>query len=471
MNYYSRCSGAALIALFGVALALSPAEAQVTLDNPRGEMIPVTLSSPADLNTSRLEPGEPAFIDELHIAGSAWIRVFFDEVTLSPGSFVRLTAPLDGESQDLDSAALAMWENSSAFFNGDTLVVELFAAPGSIGNRLSISQALIERGEALSPADFCGICNGDSRTPSDQPWAGRLMPVGCTATIYSPNSCIVSAGHCVSSNLVMQFNVPASNSDCTLRNPPVEDQFPVTSSLYENAGVGNDWAVMSTGVNNIAQTIYDRYATYMPIAYGPARANDSANVWGYAIDDECTRTQTQQDANGGTILTVGPTQYTYNIDVTFGNSGSSIIRNNEIIGIVTHCSNWCQNFGTRIDAQDFVSARQSLCNDVDRTLRLEAPVPGLAGQRNSITATGCRPGESVNFYYGRGTNFVPVPGCPDLFLDINNPVLASVVTADANGSATASGSIPGSLSGSSLLFQVSTPDTCRVSNLVVARFP
>jgi len=443
------------------------------MDYPRGEMIPVALATPIGLNSATIKPGEPVFGEQLVVPESAWLRVYFDGVQLSPGSFIRITSALDGESQDLDSEALALWENTSAFFNGDTLAVELFLAAGAdpAANHFSIAQVLRERGNAQSPEQFCGICGPDDRFPSNQPWAGRMMPVGCTGTIYDPNSCIVSAGHCVSSGLVIQFNVPSSNSDCSLRNPPVEDQFPITNFLYENAGVGNDWSVLTTGPNNVGQKIYDRYGVTIPIAYAPAKRDDTANVWGYAIDDECTRTQTQQDSNGGPILGAGETNYSFNIDITFGNSGSSLIRNGEIIGIVTHCSTGCQNYGTRIDAPDFVAARQTLCDDIDRSLRLNNLVPGLAGQRNSITAEGCKPGEMVDFYYGRGMSFTPVPGCPNILLDILNPILAASVPAAADGTATISGTIPGRLSGSSLTFQVVTPETCRVTEFVVARFP
>jgi hypothetical protein len=93
----------------------------------------------------------------------------------------------------------------------------------------------------------------------------------------------------------------------------------------------------------------------------PANAGDSVNVWGYAIDDQCTRSQVQQDSNGGTITARRSRWYEYDVDVTFGNSGSALIKNSEIIAVVTHCSDGCPNYGTRVDNSDFADARDQLC--------------------------------------------------------------------------------------------------------------
>jgi hypothetical protein len=73
-----------------------------------------------------------------------------------------------------------------------------------------------------------------------------------------------------------------------------------------------------------------------------------------------TRSQTQQTASGQ-IATRHNTYYTFTVDITYGNSGSALILNGEIIGIVTHCP--CPNIATRVDLQAFVNARQQLCGD------------------------------------------------------------------------------------------------------------
>ena len=53
----------------------------------------------------------------VQVDNAAWLRIYMGAVELGSGSFVRFTSRLDGEVQELDAAELAMWENSSAYFN------------------------------------------------------------------------------------------------------------------------------------------------------------------------------------------------------------------------------------------------------------------------------------------------------------------------------------------------------------------
>src|SRR5690606_32729640 len=115
-------------------------------------------------------------------------------------------------------------------------------------------------------AGDCGICGPDDRVLSEEDWAGRLVPVGCTASVYTEDSCVVSAGHCMQSNLVMEFRVPLSNPNCSLNHPPVDDQFPVVSYRSVTGGVGNDWAAIELGTNGLGEKPYDRYGQMRPLA-------------------------------------------------------------------------------------------------------------------------------------------------------------------------------------------------------------
>ncbi|MHC5029033.1 MAG: trypsin-like serine protease, partial [Planctomycetota bacterium] len=201
----------------------------------------------------------------------------------------------------------------------------------------------------------------DDRLPSDQDWAGRILPVGCSGTVWNEESCVVSAGHCVGADDVLQFRVPASNGNCSLNHPGPEDQFPITSRLFENNGVGGDWAVMTTGTNHIGETPYERYGMLRRIATVPPDVDDACANWGYGIDEECVRNQIQQ-THDGTITDVNATNLEFDVDITFGNSGSSLLANDEIIGIVTHCTESCPpNFATRMDLPEFIAARNALC--------------------------------------------------------------------------------------------------------------
>ena len=165
---------------------------------------------------------------------------------------------------------------------------------------------------------------------------------------------MVTAGHCVGGNMVVQFNVPNSSPNCFLINPPVADQFPA-SSLGSGTGVGTDWGVLEAGTNNLGEKPYDRYGDLRPIASSPASVGAPVVLTGYGADNTCILSQTQQTADG-TICTVQSTLYTFAVDLRGGSSGSSLLHNDEIIGIATHCP--CCNVATRVDFSPFVAARE-----------------------------------------------------------------------------------------------------------------
>jgi len=285
------------------------------------------------------------------------MRVYFGDVVLGEGSFLRMTSDLDGEVQELDAAALEMWGNSTAYFNGDTVFVELVAGPGTLQNRLVIDE--VASAEGAVPAGTCGICGPDDRVASDEDFAARLLPAGCSAAVYNSFSCMVSAGHCISGGMVLQFKVPLSNANCNLNHPPVSEQFPATQWSFTNGGVGNDWAVMTLGTNGQGEQPFDRYGAMKPVATSPPSTGDPLTIWGYGIDSQCIFNQAQQTSDG-IVTSVGGTSLNHNVDATFGNSGSSVIRNGqEILGIATHCP--CPNWATRIDHPSFAAARESLC--------------------------------------------------------------------------------------------------------------
>jgi V8-like Glu-specific endopeptidase len=339
-----------------VLLATLPAAAQQTLSKPLPEpMLYRTSTGPL----SNPDTAERLLHDErVHIAGAAWMRLYFGNVELGRGSYLRITSEADGEVQLLDAEALAMWSDSTAYFNGDTVRVELVGGPRTETNLLQLDRVAWDL-EVNVPTGSCGICGPDDRVPSFEDFAARLLPSGCSATVYNSQSCMVSAGHCISGGMVVQFKVPPSNQNCGINQPPVSEQFPVTAQNFSNGGVGQDWAVMTIGTNSLGETPYDRYGLLKPIATTPPQVGDFATIWGYGVDNQCTQNQVQQTSNGS-VSSVLSLHLRHGIDATFGNSGSSLIRNGEeIIGIATHCP--CPNVATRIDHPSFVAARANLC--------------------------------------------------------------------------------------------------------------
>ena len=97
--------------------------------------------------------------------------------------------------------------------------IELVAAPFSVDNEVTVQRYAFETGRADRGEGNCGITGPDDRSPSSNNNFARLMPVGCSATLYNEESCMVTAGHCLGqSNSVVQFNVPDSNSDGSTNN-------------------------------------------------------------------------------------------------------------------------------------------------------------------------------------------------------------------------------------------------------------
>lgn len=356
-----RTTSVAMVGLAALVAPTSAAFGQLTLDNPLGSSLPYVLDTGAWDGVGD-EPAD-VYHNVIHVPGAAWIRVYFNEAQLGPGSAVRLTSVLDGEVQELDAAGLAMWSFGSAYFNGDAVEIELIAGPGTKANRLSVAELGVELHEnpgSRGSSGQCGICGADDRVPSTEDWSCRLMSVGCTASVYTSNSCLVSAGHCISGGLVAQFRVPSSTAGCATVNPPVADQFPVTSTQQQNGGVGADWSVLRVGTNSVGQRPFQRYGQLRRITPVAAATTNPVEMFGFGIDQTCVRTQTQQ-RSFGTISAVLASSYQFNADVRGGNSGSGLLKDGRIIAIVTHCQVGCPNHGTRVDLAAFATARNNLC--------------------------------------------------------------------------------------------------------------
>ncbi len=338
---------------------IDPGPGLHTLDWPVSELRPFHLDSGLRANVG--VTAATAFSQEITVPDALWLRLYFGDVVLKAGSSIRVTSTLDGEVQELDAGTLAMWNNSTAYFNGDTVTVELIAGAGTVGNRLTIDELGVPNGvhqEAGGPGQ-CGICGGaDDRVPSAELWTGRVFPSGCTASVYNTSSCMVSAGHCVGGNMVVQFNVPNSLNNCDTLNPPVADQFPIINAVFDDNGPGDDWAVLESGTNGQGQRAFDRYGELRPISTVVAAVSQAVELTGYGLNLTCTLSQTQQFADG-TICQVLSDLYNFAVDMRGGNDGSALISNDEIIGIATHCP--CCNFATRIDNLDFVTARAEAC--------------------------------------------------------------------------------------------------------------
>lgn len=109
---------------------------------------------------------------------------------------------------------------------------------------------------------------------------------------------------------------------------------------------------------------------------------------------------------------------------------------------------------------------------VQDELVVNAPEPGLAGQRNVIRVRGATPGGRVAVVYGLRAGTAPVPNCGGLTVDIANPTIAGILTADANGKATLAQSVPPQAAGVTIYLQAVEPSPgCVKSPRVMYTFP
>ena len=166
-------------AILGLGCPQTSALAQDTLDNPVSKVEGYTLESGTRANLS--DEFRVVFSQAVRIQGAAWVRLYFGDVVLEPGSYVRITSLLDTASADMYFQDLEQWSFTSAYYNGDTVLVELIAAPGTSRNSISVHQVEVEDlpdGQEVNRGGGgqCGICGADDRVQSNELWSARLLP-------------------------------------------------------------------------------------------------------------------------------------------------------------------------------------------------------------------------------------------------------------------------------------------------------
>jgi hypothetical protein len=319
----------------------------------------VLAGAPADASIVR-HVQVPVWSTEVEVADAAWVRLRFGNIELAPAtdttraSYIRITSLYDGHEQYLDAQSVREWANTSAYFNGGRLLIEIMASPTAspMPNRVEVIGATASEPTQF-PRSICGPT--DDRLLSSDPRDGRMMPIGCTGWLFGdqPNS-FLSAGHCgPGAGDVMQFNVPLSTAGGTPQNPGPEDQYPIDpASVQTQIGgtfIGNDWAFYgafdnsNTGLSpQDAQGDSHTLATSMPPAdqrpiritgYG-STSSPISPTW-YLVQK--THTGPFTNVSGNTVQ--------YRPDTTGGNSGSAILdeNNNVVIGIHTNAG--CSSTG------------------------------------------------------------------------------------------------------------------------------
>ena len=296
------------------------------------------------------------FATMIQVPDATWLRLAFDEVELAgselagTASYLRMTSAFDGAVQHLRPTTLAQWQNTSAYFNGEAIYLELVAFPGTGANRLVMSEVTAGDPNADPGRTICG---SDDRVLSYSDRDGRLLPVGCTAWIIDdPNHTILSAGHCpyYGGIDVLEFNVPLSDSGGNLQHPGPEDQYATDASSlqYTYVQIGNDWAYFGCFPNSeTGLTPYQAQRDYHILASAPPNVSgQTIRITGYGVDSSPNNTYNQvQQTNTGPYYSFSGTSISYRVDTTGGNSGSAVLNTNtgEAIGI--HTNGGCNSGG------------------------------------------------------------------------------------------------------------------------------
>ena len=286
----------------------------------------------------------------VHIPEARWMRLYFDEVHLSgdmlagSGALLRITSHHDGFVQEMNALHVEQWQLSSAYFNGDTVQVDVLVQPFTGPSRLVLRA--VDAGQ-LPPESQCGPT--DDRVASTDPRAGRILPIGCTGWLIDDcQNCMLTAGHCTGGISVVQFNVPLSNSNGSLNNPPPSDQYAMDpSSLQTNGGqgVGNDWGYFGAFPNSTTgMTVFQSQGSAFTLAFPPPVGGNNIRITGFGVDGG-TANQTQQTHVGPLVTSTGSTVQ-YQTDTTGGNSGSPVIWEETGMAVGIHTHGGCQTDGT-----------------------------------------------------------------------------------------------------------------------------
>jgi len=317
---------------------------------------PVTNTGPAH---------QIVYSDVVSVPGATWLRLKFDVAEL-PGdplngadAILVITSLLDGAFQTMNAQHVAQWKNTSAYLNGDAVLIEIIAPPGVGPSRVVINEVTAGAIDGSIGASICG--STDDRQLSSDPRAARVVPVGCSVWMINDcNHCFLTAGHCQGSMDVVQFNVPLSTSGGGYQSPPPQDQYAVDdASLQGNGGqgVGNDWAYFGVFPNSTTGlTPFEAQGdSYILASSAPPVAGQQIRITGYGtVSSPISMTWNGvQKTHTGPFETSSGTTVQYVTDTTGGNSGSPVIEEGTGLAIGIHTHGGCtsgggQNSGTAI---------------------------------------------------------------------------------------------------------------------------
>lgn len=291
----------------------------------------------------------------VEVAGAPWMQLVFARVELPGRSLLRITSPRDGAVQQFDATSAAQWGNCSAYMNGDLLVVEVLAEPGTGPIRVALERVVV--GLPPPQATTCGTT--DDRVPSGDHRIARLMPTGCTGWLIEDcNHGLLSAGHCYGPGIaIAMFRVPLSSPSGVTQMSAPEDQYAVdpASMQYQNVTVGADWSYFGCFANpNTGLTPYQREgAAFVLQDVTTLQAGATLRVSGHGFDASPPEWNAIQQTATGPWTGLTSTTIDHQVDTQGGSSGSPVILEATGAAIGIHTHGGCDaangsNQGTRI---------------------------------------------------------------------------------------------------------------------------
>jgi V8-like Glu-specific endopeptidase len=304
---------------------------------------------------------------------NAGLRVHFRELNLGARSYVQLTSLKDSLTQRLEVANMANWFQTSAAFNGDRVLLELFVAPGESGIRAVVDHLVLPcncppPSPEVVPIRIENLCGPDDRAASGDLRIGRTSR-GCTAWLIS-NGAVLSAGHCVPNGAMFMINVPPSNADGVTANSHPDDQYPIVpdsevmvwdQNSSSTAGDDIDDVIFRLNPDNRGRRAHDRLGLFRVTTAVPPNGT-VIRITGYGTDSTPpgpmgganAQNQTLQTSTGGFVgqfeLGVNGTgrilRHAYAVDTESGNSGSPIMWDAKGFTIVIHTAGGCASDGS-----------------------------------------------------------------------------------------------------------------------------
>lgn len=231
--------------------ALVPLVAALLLNAPAAlgqcdDLAPAVVLGPVDNPTLAEQVMATAVISRPNAAA---IRLYFGGgENLPTGTYLRVTSIADSLTQSIDSQEISDWRWTSAWFNGDSVWLELVCGPNTTGNTIRVIRTC-EPSETV-PESGCPACE-DPPPLSSVAWSCRLFgnTTGkCSAAMWSTRGCLITARHCSQTvGDVAEFNVPPSTSTGQMQHPAPHDQYIIQGRVQAPSNPPVDWAVLKLG--------------------------------------------------------------------------------------------------------------------------------------------------------------------------------------------------------------------------------